>query len=186
MYNSYGNPYNMNVYRNMPVTPTRQDNINAINDEITRLEQMKSQLATQQQTQQQQPTSINQTFQLAPTNQTTMKFANTIEDVAKEFVTYETPFFTRDMSVMWVKNNKNEIRTYELNEIIPKSDKDIELEYLRARVEELEKEKEHEQYVANVVSTKDETITTGDDEPIEPKVENVKPSSVSRVSKSKK
>ena len=186
MYNSYNNPYTMNMYRNVPVAPTRQDNINAINDEITRLEQMKSQLATQQTTQATQPTSINQTFQLAPSNQTTMKFANTIEDVVKEFVTYETPFFTRDMSVMWVKNSKGEIKTYELNEIVPKSDKDIELEYLRARVEELEKEKEHEQYVTNVVSAKDETTATGDDEPIEPKVENAKSSSVSRVSKSKK
>ena len=172
---------NPNYYtNNMYQVPTRQTNLNMINDEISRLEQMRNQI-----TQQPQPTAINQTFQLAPTNQTTMKFANTLEDVMKEYVTYETPFFSKDMSVMWIKSPKNEIRTYELSEIIPKSDKDLEIEYLKARVEELEKEKEHEKYVTNVVSTKNETNTARDDESIRTEIEDVKPTNVSKLSRSK-
>ena len=94
--------------------PTRQDNINMINEQINRLEQMRNQINQQPNPQQQQP-SINQTFQLAPTTQGTMRYVNTMDDVAKEIVFGDTPFFSKDLSVLWIKNNKNEIRTYELN-----------------------------------------------------------------------
>lgn len=176
-----GNFYNANPYYQ---APTRQDNLNMIDEQISRLNQMKSQLTQQQPTQQQQP-SINQTFQLAPTTQSTLRYVNTMEDVAKEIVFFDTPFFSKDMSVMWLKNNKGEIKAYELNEIVERDEKDIQIDYLTSKIEELERKIKHESNITNVVPTEDATDTTGDDEPVGEPVEKTKPTSVSRISKSK-
>lgn len=176
-----GNFYNTNPYYQ---APTRQDNLNMIDEQISRLNQMKSQLTQQQPTQQHQP-SINQTFQLAPTTQSTLRYVNTMEDVAKEMVFGDTPFFSKDMSVMWLKNNKGEIKAYELNEIIERDEKDIQIDYLTSKIEELERKIKHESNITNVIPTEDATDTTGDDEPVGEPVEKAKPTSVSRVSKSK-
>ena len=152
MFNSY-NPYN------------QQTNLDRINAQINELEKIKSQY----QAMPQQP-AINQTFQLAPTQQNGMKYANSLEDVKKEMVYVDTPYFSKDLSVVWIKNNKNEIKTYELNEIIAKDEKDIKIDYLMAQIEELKKGINHEPDV-NV------------DEPITDTNESKEPTNVSNVSK---
>lgn len=155
--------------------PTRQDNINMINEQINRLEQMRNQINQQPNPQQQQP-SINQTFQLAPTTQGTMRYVNTMDDVAKEIVFGDTPFFSKDLSVLWIKNNKNEIRTYELNEIVPRDEKDLMIENLKMQLDEMNK---------TIKEMKDnaKSIATNVDEPNE----SEEPASVpvSRTSKKK-
>ena len=119
----YNNPY-LNPYN-------QQMSIDKLNEQINNLEKMKSQI----QQPVQQP-SINQTFQLTP-SQSNIKYANNIEDVNKELVFYDTPFFTRDLSQMWLKNAKGEIKVFELTEIVPKDDKDIRIEFLEAQIKEL-------------------------------------------------
>ena len=157
----YNNPY-MNYPQNY-----NQQNINdRIDNQIAQLQQMKEQMKHQQ------PTSINQTFQLAP-QQSGMKYANSLDDVNKEMVYADTPFFSKDMSVVWIKNNKNEIRTYELNEIVPKDAKDMQIEYLQAQIEELKGKMKNE---SNAVVN----------EPVADTIESKKSSSVSTVSKSTK
>lgn len=152
-----GNFYNTNPYYQ---APTRQDNLNMIDEQISRLNQMKSQLTQQQPTQQHQP-SINQTFQLAPTSQNTMRYVNTMDDVAKEMVFGDTPFFSKDMSVMWLKNAKNEIKTYELNEIVPKDEKDLMIENLKMQVDEMNKViKEMKDNAKPIIANDDATITS--------------------------
>ena len=118
----YNNPYMQNF---------NQQNINdRIDNEIERLKQMKTNM--------QQPIQpITQNFQLAPTNNHTMRYANTFEEVQKEMVYNDTPFFSKDLSVMWLKNGKGEIKSYELNEIVLKDDKDIMIENLQAQINEL-------------------------------------------------
>jgi len=154
--------------------PTRQDNINMINEQINRLEQMRNQI-TQQPVQQHQP-AINQTFQLAPNSQTGMKYVNTLEDVSKEMVFVDTPFFSKDLSVLWIKNTKGEIKAYELNEIVQKDDKDLMIESLKIQLEEMNK---------TIKEMKDngKSIITNIDEPSESKEPTSVP--VSRTSKSK-
>lgn len=164
-------------------SPTRQDNLNMINEQIHRLEQMRNQI--NQQANQQTPPAINQTFQLAPTSQSTMRYVNTMDDVAKEMVFGDTPFFSKDLSVMWIKNNKGEIKAYELNEIIERDEKDIQIDYLTSRIEELERKIKYESNITNVIPTEDATDTTGDDESIGEPIKEIKSPSVSRVSKSK-
>ncbi len=154
--------------------PTRQDNINMINEQINRLEQMRNQIV-QQPSQQQQP-SINQTFQLAPTTQSTLRYVNTMEDVAKEMVFGDTPFFSKDMSVMWLKNAKNEIKTYELNEIVPKDEKDLMIENLKIQLDEMNKVIKEMKDNAKPITANDDATITSEESPSVP---------VSRTSKKK-
>ena len=123
----YQNPY-MNNYNVQP-------NIERINNQIAELEKMKEQL----QKPIPQPTNLTQNFQLAPMNREAIRYAGSMEDVQREMVYADTPFFSKDMSVVWIKNNKNEITTYELNEIMPKDEKDIKIDFLMAEIEELKK-----------------------------------------------
>ena len=104
----YNNPYMTNLNLN-----------DRIDSEIERLKQMKAQV--------QQPVQpITQNFQLAPTSG--IKYANTLEEVKKEIVYTDTPFFSKDFSIMWLKSAKGEVKNYELKEIIEKDEK-----YLIAR-----------------------------------------------------
>ena len=73
---------------------------------------------------------------------------------------------------MWVKNAKGDIRGFELNEIIPKDNKDMQIEFLQSQIEQLRKEIRHNE----------PTINDDVDEP----TENEKPTSVSTISKSTK
>lgn len=120
----YNNPY----YNNYNM----QQSLDNINNNIAELERLKAQM----QTRQNQP-AINQTFQLAPSNQTSIKYANTIEDVQKEIVIGDTPFFSKDLSVVWIKNAKGEIKSYELTEIVLRDDKDIMIESLQKQINDL-------------------------------------------------
>jgi len=124
----YNNPY-MNVYNT-------QANIDRLNEQINNLEKMKAQI----QQPQPQPTNLTQNFQLAPTSRDVIRYASSIEEVQKDMVIGETPYFSKDMSVVWVKNLKGEIKTYELNEIVPKDEKDIMIASLQMQIEELRKE----------------------------------------------
>lgn len=154
----YNNPYMFNQNYNQQSMAERIDN------QIAQLQQMKEQMKHNQQP------AINQTFQLAP-QQSGIRYANSLDDVNKEMVYVDTPFFSKNMSVVWVKNNKNEIKTYELNEIIPKDSKDLQIEYLQAQIEELKKgmRKDESNGIIN--------------EPIAKSNEDEEPSNVSNVSK---
>lgn len=169
----YNNPYFNNTYNS-------QTNMDRINEQISQLEKMKQQM--QQPVQQ---TPITQNFQLAPTNHT-MKFVNTIDDVNKEIVYYDTPFFSKDMSVMWIKNSKGDIKSYELNEIVPKDEKDLQIEYLQAQIQELRGKIENDADVKNVNAKQNATDTTEYVETDGATVKKTEPTSVSKVSRSKK
>jgi len=171
----YNNPYNINAY-------SPQSNIDRINNQITELENMKKQINQQPM----QPTNLTQNFQLAPTNQSSMRFANSIEDVKKSVILGDTPFFSNDMSVLWIKNNKGEIKSYELNEIIPKDEKDMQIELLMAQIQELKGMIQNERVNANVVKSEIPTNTTANDESVGSTTKTSKSSSISRISTSKK
>ena len=123
----YNNPY-FNGYN-------QQQNMDRINEQIKQLENIKNQM----QQPIQQPTNLTQNFQIAPTNREVIKYANSIEEVKRDMVIGDTPYFSKDMSVVWIKNTKGEIKIYELQEIIPKDDKDLKIEFLQAQIEELKR-----------------------------------------------
>ncbi len=172
----YNNPY-LRQYNNM----NQQTMYDQIDNQIHQLQQMREQIKTNVN---QQP-AISQTFQIASNGTNTMRYANTIDDVDKEIIYVDTPFFSKDMSVLWIKNTKGEIRTYELNEIVPKDEKDIQIEFLQSQIEELKgmmKDVSNATDVDTKQSTKD---TTEYDESVGESVEENKSSSISKVSRSK-
>ena len=162
----YTNPYMTNASLN-----------DRIDNEIQRLQQMKTQV--------QQPAPITQNFQLAPTH-SGIKYANTIDDVKKEIVYFDTPFFSKDLSVLWVKNGKGDIKAFELKEIVQKDDKDMQIEYLMSEIEELKGMIKNEQHITNDVTEQDKTNTTGNDETNGTTIKDNKSSGFQKVSRSKK
>lgn len=172
----YNNPY-INAYNPQP-------SLDRINAQINELENMKKQI--QQPQQLQQPTNLTQNFQLAPTNNNVIKYANSIDEVQRNMVLGDTPFFSNDMSIVWIKNTNNEIKTYELNEIIPKDEKDIQIEFLMAQINELKGMIKNESNDTNVNAEQITTNTTTNDESNGNATKTSKPTSVSRISTSKK
>jgi len=161
----------------------QQQSLERINAQINDLEKLKSQL----QQPQQQPTNLTQNFQLAPANRDVIKYANSLDEVQRDMVIGETPYFSKDMSVVWVKNTKGEIKTYELNEIIPKDAKDMQIEMLQAQIDELKKGmKKNEQFNSNVNAEQTTTDTEWNDEEDGTATKDEKSSSIQRVSTSKK
>ena len=97
----YNNPYMYN-YNNL-----NQQSINdRIDNQIAQLQQMKEQMKSAN-----QPTNINQTFQIAPTNHETIKYVENIDEVQREAVVGLTPYFSKNMSVVWLKSPKGDIKT---------------------------------------------------------------------------
>jgi hypothetical protein len=116
-------------------------NIERINQQINDLERARNQMQLQQ------PTNLTQNFQISPQQQG-IKFVNGIDEVEKELVINETMFLTRDYKQMFIKDIKGNVRTFELNEIIPKDSKDLMIEDLQKQINELKKEmSKDEQYV---------------------------------------
>ena len=162
----YNNPYLNNISLN-----------ERIDNEIERLKQMKTQV--------QQPTPITQNFQLAPTH-SGMRFANTIEDVKKEIVYFDTPFFSKDLSVLWLKNAKGDIKAYSMEEIVEKDDKDIQIEYLKEQIEELKGMIKNDANVTNVVTKQDTTNTAEYNDTNGTTTKKAESSSIQKISRSKK
>ena len=125
------------MYNNPYMQYNSQSALDRINNQMAELEKMREQL----QKPIQQPTSLTQNFQIAPTNREIIKYANSIEEVQRDMVIGDTPFFSKDMSVLWIKNTKGEIKSYELNEIVQKDEKDMLIDVLMQQIDDLKKEK---------------------------------------------
>jgi hypothetical protein len=170
------NPY-------MPTSYNPQMTVDKINNQINELERLKSQIP---QNNLQQPTNLTQNFQLAPQNRDVIKYAGSIEEVQRDMVIGDTPFFSKDMSVVWIKNTKGDIKTYELNEIIPKDEKDLQIELLMSQISELKGMIANERTNANVITTEVPTDTTTSNDTVGGTTQKSKSTSLSRVSTSKK
>jgi len=150
----FNNPYLSNF--------NQQQNVDRINEQIRQLENIKTQM--QQPTQQPTPINLTQNFQPIESNKDVIRYAASMEEVGRNMVIGDTPYFSKDMSVVWIKNTKGEIKTYELNEIIPRDEKDIKIEFLMAQIEELKKGmKQNDEPLTNV--SKPDTTTSEDEEP---------------------
>lgn len=141
MYNGY-NPYQ---YVNN-FSPYNQNS-------IQQLEQMRDQLdariqtAQQQQQQSQQPQiaptqPITQNFQLAPSTSSNgdlqCQYADNIEEVKSTFVMKNAVFVSKDLSTFWFKDVSGNIRTFKTEEIIPRDEKDIEIQQLKEKLSSME------------------------------------------------
>ena len=145
----FGNPYMNNTYNPQP-------SIDRINSQMSELERMKQQLLQTQN--QPQPTNLTQNFQISPNNNNIIRYASSMDEVQKDMVIGDTPYFAKDMSVVWIKNVKGDIKTYELTEIIPKDEKDLKIEFLQAQIEELKKGMNKDESETNVDESTSESV----------------------------
>jgi len=122
------------MYNNPYTNYNQQLEREKLDGQIAKLQQMRDQL-----NQPLQP-SINQTFQLASSPTMGIKYANSIEDVNKEVVYVDTPYFSHDLSVVWIKNAKGNVKAFELTEIVPKDEKDMIIENLQMQINEMREE----------------------------------------------
>ena len=143
----YNTPY-INIYN-------PQNSIDRINNQIAELEKLKQQIP---QTPIQQPTNLTQNFQLASNNNNIIRYADNIDEVKKNIVITDTPFFSKDMSVMWLKNVNGDVKSYTLAEIIEKDEKDIMIESLQMQINEMKGKIENAEQSDNI--NVDESITS--------------------------
>lgn len=191
--NPYINPY-VNTYNQQPINYNQPiNNMQQVNNydeylkylekEKERVEKSKEQYMSKIQ---QQPTSINQTFQLAPNNNAGIKYVNSIDDVRKETIFNESAYFSKDLSVVWIKNPNGGIKAYELNEIVEKDEKDLQIEFLQSQLDDLKGMIKNEQSNSNVNEKQTSTNTSTDDESVGEPTKKSKSTSIQRVSTSKK
>lgn len=140
-------------YSYMPQTFNRQEAVDRINANMNELEKMKQQLQ-----QSQQPTNLTQNFQLTPQNNNVIRYAGSMEEVQRDMVIGDTPYFSKDMSVVWIKSTNGNIKTYELNEIIPKDEKDLKIEFLQAQIEELKKGMKKDESDTNIIESNTDSV----------------------------
>lgn len=128
-YNNQFNPYN------------NQNNIQQM-EQIRDQWDAKIQLAQQQQQNQMQqqpqiaPTQpITQNFQLAPqTNSNSElegRYAENIDEVKNTFVMKTGIFATKDYGTIWIKDVSGNIKTFKTEEIIPRDEKDMQIQALQ-------------------------------------------------------
>lgn len=174
------------MYGNNPylASYSPQANIDRINTQIAELEKMRSQIP--QQIQAQQPTNLTQNFQLAPNSHDVIKYASSIDEVQREMVVGDTPYFSKDMSVVWIKNTKGEIKAYELTEIIERDEKDLQIEYLTSQINELKGMIANAGTISNANATEVQSNTSTDVGTVGSTTKKSKSSSVSKISRSKK
>ena len=136
-----------------------QVSLDRINTQIAELEKMRTQI--------QQPitppTNLTQNFQIAPTNRDVIKYAASMDEVQRDIVMGDTPYFAKDMSVVWIKNTKGDVKTYELTEIVPKDERDLKIEYLEAQIKELKKGRIDDEPATTIIEPI--AITNKDEEP---------------------
>lgn len=122
----YGNPYNNQMY---------MQDLQGLRDRIDRQMQMANQNQPQTQTPQ-----INQNFQITPTqnnNEMQAKYVNDIDDVKNTFVMNIGLFINKQMSNLWIKDVRGDIKTFKLEEVIERDEKDIEIENLKQEIEKM-------------------------------------------------
>lgn len=88
----------------------------------------------------QQPTAINQTFQLAPnqaSNELESRYATNEDEVKNTLVMKTGLFINKDFTTLWIKDITGNIRTFSLNEVIQLDEKDKQILALQKQIEDM-------------------------------------------------
>lgn len=101
---------------------------------IQDLQQMRDRIDNQMR-QLQQPAPIMQNFQFS--SNSNLKFVNSVDDVQREIVIADTYFLANNLSALWLKSVNGNIRTFAIQEIKPKDEKDLMIEDLQRQINEL-------------------------------------------------
>jgi hypothetical protein len=127
-------------YPNNQIYMQNMQDLQNMREKIDRQMQQMQQLNQNQMQQQPVPTNLTQTFQLAPqinSNELESKYVNNIDEVKGIFVMKTGVFLNKELNTLWIKNTNGDIRTFELNEIIPQDPKDIEINNLKKELQRM-------------------------------------------------
>ena len=127
-------------YANNQYYMQNMQDLQNMREKIDRQMQQMQQLNQNQMQQQPVPTNLTQTFQLAPqinSNELESKYVNNIDEVKGIFVMKTGVFLNKELNTLWIKNTNGDIRTFELNEIIPQDPKDIEINNLKLELQKM-------------------------------------------------
>ena len=127
-------------YPNNQLYMQNMQDLQNMREKIDRQMQQIQQLNQNQMQQQPTPTNLTQNFQLAPNptnNELESKYANNIDEVKNTFVMKTGVFVNKELNTLWIKNTNGDIRTFELNEIIPQDPKDVEINNLKLELQKM-------------------------------------------------
>lgn len=89
------------------------------------------------------PTNLTQNFQITPQNSTPNElqsaYVSGVEEVKNIFMTKNGIFVDKGLTNLWFKNTEGNIRTFTLQEVVQKDEKDLEIEELKKQLEDLKK-----------------------------------------------
>ena len=127
-------------YPNNQIYMQNMQDLQNMREKIDNQMRQMQQLNQNQMQQQPTPTNLTQNFQLAPnpnSNELESKYVNNIDEVKGIFVMKTGVFLNKELNTLWIKNTNGEIRTFELNEIIPQDPKDIEINNLKKELQRM-------------------------------------------------
>ena len=127
-------------YANNQYYMQNMQDLQNMREKIDRQMQQMQQLNQNQMQQQPTPTNLTQNFQLAPNsnnNELESKYVNNIDEVKGIFVMKTGVFLNKELNTLWIKNTNGDIRTFELNEIIPQDPKDVEINNLKKELQRM-------------------------------------------------
>lgn len=139
-------------YANNQYYMQNMQDLQNMREKIDRQMQQMQQLNQNQMQQQPTPTNLTQNFQLAPNpnnNELESKYVNNIDEVKGIFVMKTGVFLNKELNTLWIKNTNGDIRTFELNEIIPQDPKDIEINNLKKELQRMKEMISNESNVNN-------------------------------------
>lgn len=127
-------------YPNNQIYMQNMQDLQNMREKIDNQMRQMQQLNQNQMQQQPTPTNLTQNFQLAPnpnSNELESKYVNNIDEVKGIFVMKTGVFLNKELNTLWIKNTNGDIRTFELNEIIPQDPKDIEINNLKKELQRM-------------------------------------------------
>lgn len=125
------NYYNAGMY--MP-------SVDRINKQIEDLQNLKSQMQNPMQMPNSATPAINQTFQLANTNNMNDfdgKYANNVDEVKNTLALRNMLFVNKEMDILWLKDVTGNIKSYTLTEIVELDEKDKKIIELEKQIESM-------------------------------------------------
>lgn len=127
-------------YQNNQYYMQNMQDLQNMREKIDRQMQQMQQFNQNQMQQQPTPTNLTQNFQLAPNpnnNELESKYVNNIDEVKGIFVMKTGVFLNKELNTLWIKNTNGDIRTFELNEVIPQDPKDVEINNLKQEIQRM-------------------------------------------------